>query len=217
MKPHLISTEILARQVFRYSPAYRFAALVLCVCLVAQIPFVAWIAYEHGLLDQRQARAAQLASDTTKIGAERKGLVETERKLKRIQDLAPLLRARLPIGAVLAKIEQLTPPDLSLSRITIDAEAYQPLQIDQQLYHVAHQIRISIEGEQALQAADPEACNHLAQSLLQSLPPESKIAEITLDSVRAERYKKFQLTLTAPTNANYFGLGVTTLASQNSL
>ena len=35
------------------------------------------------------------------------------------QDLAPLLRARLPIGAVLGKIEQLIPPDLTVARITV--------------------------------------------------------------------------------------------------
>jgi hypothetical protein len=193
MKPYLISPEVLARQVFRYHLAYRFAAFLLCAFLVAQIPFTVWIVNERHLTDQGQ-------------------------ELKRIQDLAPLLRARLPIGAVLGKIEQLTPPDLTVARITINAEGYQPLQIESGLFHVPRQIRVEIEGEQPLRAGDPEAYDHLARALLRSLPPESKIAESNLEGgLDAEPYRTFRLTLIAPTNANYFGLGVTKLATQNTL
>jgi hypothetical protein len=218
MKPYLISPGILARQVFRYHPVYRFAAFLLCAFLVAQIPFIVWIVYERDLTGQRAERASQLASEFQRIAHDGKALALTEKKLKRIQDLAPLLRARLPIGAVLGKIEQLTPPDLSVARITINAEAYQPLQIEGGLFHVPRQIRIEIEGEQTLREGDPKAYDNLAQSLLRSLPPESKIAESILQGgLDAEHYKTFRLTLTAPTNANYFGLGVTRLATQNSL
>ena len=218
MKPYLISTEVLARQVFRYHPAYRFAAFLLCAFLVAQVPFIVWIVYERDLTAQGQERASQLASDTQRIASDRKALAPTEKKLKRIHDLAPLLRARLPIGAVLGKIEQLTPPDLTVAKIAIDAEAYQPLQIESGLFHVPRQIRIAIEGEQHLKAGDPEAYNHLAQVLLRSLPPESKIAESNLEKgLDDEHYKTFRLTLIAPINANYFGLGVTKLSTQNTL
>jgi hypothetical protein len=218
MKPYLISTEVLARQVFRYHPAYRFAGFLLCAFLVAQVPFIVWNVYERDLTAQRQERAAQLASDSQRIASDRKALAPTEKKLKRIQDLAPLLRARLPIGAVLGKIEQLTPPDLTVAKIIVDAEAYQPLQIESGLFHVPRQIRIAIEGEQPLKAGDPEAYSHLAQALLRSLPPESKIAESTLEGgFDGEQYKTFRLILIAPTNANYFGLGVTKLATQNTL
>ena len=218
MKPYLISSEVLARQVFRYHPAYRFTAFLLCAFLVAQVPFIVWIVYERDLTAQGQERASQLASDTQRIASDRKALAPTEKKLKRIQDLAPLLRARLPIGAVLGKIEQLTPPDLTVAKIAIDAEAYQPLQIESGLFHVPRQIRIAIEGEQHLKAGDPEAYNHLAQALLRSLPPESKIAESNLEKgLDDEHYKTFRLTLIAPINANYFGLGVTKLSTQNTL
>jgi hypothetical protein len=218
MRPYLISNEVLARQVFRYHPAYRFAAFLLCAFLVAQVPFVVWIVYERDLTGQREERASQLANECQRIANDRKTLATTEKKLKRIQDLAPLLRARLPIGAVLGKIEQLTPPDLTVGKITIDAEAYQPLQIESGLFHVPRQIRIQIEGEQTLRASDPEAYDHLAQALLRSLPPESKIAQSNLEAgLDAEHYKTFRLTLIAPTNANYFGLGVTKLATQNTL
>jgi hypothetical protein len=43
MKPHLVSSEILARQVYRYSPAYRFAAFALFSFLVLQVPVVVWV------------------------------------------------------------------------------------------------------------------------------------------------------------------------------
>ena len=79
-------------------------------------------------------------------------------------------------------------------------------------------MRIEIEGEQTLKGNDPEAYDNLAQNLLRSLPPESKIAESNLEGgLDAEPYRTFRLTLIAPTNANYFGLGVTKLATQNTL
>jgi hypothetical protein len=183
--------------------------------LLAQIPFAVWIVNERELSAQAQARAAQLAEDRAKIAGQRKALADTEKKLKRIQDLAPILRARLPISAVLGKIERLVPSDLTVSKITIDAEAFQPIQIEAGLFQVPRQIRISIEGEQLLQGGDTDPLDKLAQALLQSLPPESKIADKS--PVDGECYKTFRLSLIAPTNGNYYGLGVTKLATQNPL
>ncbi|MBV8375429.1 MAG: hypothetical protein JO279_00340 [Verrucomicrobia bacterium] len=213
MKPYLVSQEVLARQVYRYDPAYRFAAFVFFCFLLAQVPAVAWLVYERQIGAERQERASQLNADAAKIDNEHKALAETEKKLRRIQDLAPILRARLPISAVLGKIEQLAPPDLTVSKISVDAAGFQPLQVETGLFHVPQQIRVAIEGEQRLQDAD--AYNKLAQALLHSLPPESTIAEKSITG--GEHYRTFRLTLIAPTNGNYFGLGVTKIASQNSL
>ena len=215
MKPHLISKELLGRQVYRYHPAYRIAAFLLCCFLLLQLPIVAWIVYERDLTQQRQARAAELAADAARIARERKGLADIEKKLKRLQDLAPILRARLPVSALLGKLEQLAPANLTVSRIAIDAEAFQLIQIETGLFQAPRQIRIDIEGEEPLQSSPPDPANKLAQALLQSLPPGSKMADNTL--VNGQRCKIFRLTLFAPTNGNYYGLGVTKLAAQNAL
>jgi hypothetical protein len=215
MKPYLISKEVLASQVYRYHPAYRFAAFVVCCFLLVQVPLVVWLVYERDLTAQRQARADQLAADTAKIAGERKALADTEKKLRRIQDLAPILRSRLPISALLGKIEQLAPPNLTVSKITIDGQAFQPIQIETELFQAPRQIRIAIEGEQSLQGGGPNPSNQLAQGLLQSLPPGSKIDDNS--PMDGQHYKTFRLTLIAPTNGNYYGLGVTKLATQNSL
>ena len=215
MKPHLISKELLGRQVYRYHPAYRIAAFLLCCFLLLQLPIVAWIVSERDLTQQRQARAAELAADAARIARERKGLADIEKKLKRLQDLAPILRARLPVSALLGKLEQLAPANLTVSRIAIDAEAFQPIQIETGLFQAPRQIRIDIEGEEPLQSSPPDPANKLAQALLQSLPPGSKMADNTL--VNGQRCKIFRLTLFAPTNGNYYGLGVTKLAAQNAL
>lgn len=215
MKHYLIAKEVLARQVYRYDPAYRFAAFVFFCFLLTQIPAVVWFVYERAVGEERQARTAQLAAEADRITGERRLLVDTEKKLKRIQDLAVILRARLPISAVLGKIEQFTPPDLTLSHITIDAEAFQPVQSEAGLFRIPRQIRIAIEGEQSQQGGDANAYNNLAEQLLKSLPPESKIADRSL--IDDHNLKTFRLTLIAPTNGNYFGLGVTKIGSQNAL
>jgi hypothetical protein len=215
MKPYLISKEVLAGQVYRYHPAYRFAGFLVCCFLLAQVPLVAWLVYERDLTAQGQAKATQLAGDTVRIAGEHKALADIEKKLKRIQDLAPILRARLPISAVLGKIEQLAPPNLTVSKITMDAEAFQTVQIENGLFQVPRQVRIEIEGEEPLQGGATDPSNKLAQALLQSLPPESKIADNS--PLVGQQYKTFRLTLIAPTNGNYYGLGVIKLAAQNSL
>jgi hypothetical protein len=215
VKPYLISPEVLARQVYRYDPAYRFAAFVFFCFLLAQVPAVVWFFHERQIGAERQSRAAQLVVDAAKIASEHRALADTEKKLRRIQDLAPILRARLPISAVLGKIEQLALPDLTVSKITVDAGALKPLQIETELFRIPQQIRIAIEGEQRLQSGDADAYNKLAQALLHSFPPESNIADRSI--IAGEHYKTFRLTLIAPTNGNYFGLGVTKIAPQNSL
>jgi hypothetical protein len=213
MKPHLISAEVLARQVYRYSRAYRFAAFALLSFLLLQVPAVVWLIYERQVGQERRTRAGQLAADATRIASDRRALADTEKKLKRIQDLAPVLRARLPISAVLGKIEQLTSQDLALSQIVIDAGEFQPVQIETSLFQVPRQINIVIKGEQPAQGGD--AYKRLAEKLLESLPPGSKIADARLAD--GQPFKTFRLALSAPTNGNYFGLGVTKISAQNSL
>jgi hypothetical protein len=213
MKPHLVSTAVLARQVYRYSRAYRFAAFALLSFLLLQVPAVVWLIYERQVGQERRIRAGQLAADASRIASARRALADTEKKLKRIQDLAPVLRARLPISAVLGKIEQLTSQDLALSQIVIDAGEFQPVQIETSLFQVPRQINIVIKGEQPAQGGD--AYKRLAEKLLESLPPGSKIADASLAD--GQPFKTFRLALSAPTNGNYFGLGVTKISAQNSL
>ena len=213
MKPYLISTEVLARQVYRYSRAYRLAAFALFSFLLLQVPAAVWLIYERQVGQERQTRAGQLAADAARIASDRRALADTEKKLKRIEDLAPAMRARLPISAVLGKIEQLASRDLVLSQIVIDAGEFQPVQIETSLFQVPRQISIVIKGEQPVQGGD--AYKRLAEKLLESLPPGSKIAEASLTD--GQSFKTFRLVLSAPTNGNYFGLGVTKISAQNSL
>jgi hypothetical protein len=213
VKPHLVSKEALARQVYRYSRAYRFAAFVLFGFLLLQVPAVVWLIYERQADQDRRTRAGQLAAEAARIASDRKALADTEKKLKRIQGLAPVLRARLPISAVLGKIEQLASQDLALSQIVIDAGQFQPVQIETGLFQVPRQINIVITGQETAQGSD--AYKHLAGKLLESLPPGSKIADMSL--AEGQPFKTFRLALNAPTNGNYFGLGVTKISTQNSL
>jgi len=213
VNPYLVSKEVLARQVYRYSPAYRLAALLLFGFLFLQVPAVVWLIYERQADQDRRTRAGQLAAEAARISSDRKALADTEKKLKRIQDLAPVLRARLPISAVLGKIEQLAPRDLALSQIVIDAGEFQPVQIETGLFQVPRQITIVIAGQETAQGGD--AYRDLAGKLLESLPPGSKIADTSL--AEGQPFKTFRLALNAPTNGNYFGLGVTKISTQNSL
>jgi hypothetical protein len=213
MKPHLISREVLARQVYRYSRAYRLAAFLLFGFLLLQVPAVVWLIYERQVDQDRRTRASQLAAEAARIASDKKALADTEKKLKRIQGLAPVLRARLPISAVLGKIEQLASPDLALSQIVIDAGEFQPVQIETGLFQVPRQVNIVIAGQETAQGGD--AYKHLAGKLLESLPPGSKITNASLAD--GQPFKTFRLALNAPTNGNYFALGVTKIATQNSL
>jgi len=213
VNPYLVSKEVLARQVYRYSPAYRLAALLLFGFLFLQVPAVVWLIYERQADQDRRTRAGQLAAEAARISSDRKALADTEKKLKRIQDLAPVLRARLPISAVLGKIEQLVPRYVALSKIVIDAGEFQPVQIETGLFQVPRQITIVIAGQETAQGGD--AYRDLAGKLLESLPPGSKIADTSL--AEGQPFKTFRLALNAPTNGNYFGLGVTKISTQNSL
>jgi hypothetical protein len=209
MKPHLVSREVLARQVYRYHAAYRLAAFVLLFFILLQVPAAVWFVYEFQIRQQRDKRAAELAAESATIAKERKGLEETEKKLRRIQELAPILRARLPLSAVMAKIEQIAPPELVLSRVTIEAEEFQPVQVETSVFRIPRQISIVLEGEQNAPGADKV----FAQKLIESLPPGSK----TVDQSSSDGQKTFRLGLVAPASGNYFGLGVTKIGTQNSL
>src|SRR5260370_42281522 len=147
MKPHLVSTAVLARQVYRYSRAYRFAGFALLSFLLLQVPAVVWFIYERQVGQERRIRAGQLAADASRIASARRALADTEKKLKRIQDLAPVLRARLPISAVLGKIENLTSQDQALSQNEIDAETFQHFQIETTRIHVPRHINIVIKSD----------------------------------------------------------------------
>jgi hypothetical protein len=115
----------------------------------------------------------------------------------------------LPLSAVLAKIEQIASPELVLSRVTIDAEEFQPVQVETSVFRIPRQISVVIEGEQNAPGADKV----LVRKLIESLPPGSK----TVDQSSSDGQKTFRLGLVSPTSGNYFGLGVTKIGAQNSL
>jgi len=79
MKPHLISTEVLGRQVYRYSWAYRLAAFVLFSFLILQVPAVVCLIYERQVGQERRTRAGQLAAEAARIASDRRALADTEK------------------------------------------------------------------------------------------------------------------------------------------
>src|SRR5258708_12986694 len=104
---------------------------------------------------------------------------EARQKLGQIQQWEPIIRERLPCGAVLAAIEQTVPADAVLEKISIEAARFQTLPVVGGTYRVPEVYTLSLQGSLKFGHADElNAFTHqlkkpppIASHFIRSKPP----------------------------------------------
>jgi hypothetical protein len=217
VQPFFISEEKLARQAYRYDHRYRLAALLLMVALACQLPFLALLFYQNRINEEEASRREFALQKKAQLTAELGNLKETEWQLDQITSWEPVLRARMPVSAVIGAVEETIPRDVVLSRFTLEAANYRSVALTAGSFRVPETYMITMEGER--KGPDPEIWGKFLGRFLSRLPPGSAV--VTSGVGNEESPKKAiptcKAVLKAQANGNYFPLGANKIDTEENL
>jgi hypothetical protein len=217
VEPFFVSEEKLARQAYRYDSRYRLAAFVLMIAVLLQAPFLTLLYYQNRISDAEESRRGSALQQQAQLTGELNGLKETEVQLGQIRSWEPILRARMPVSAVLGAVEQTIPRDIVLSRIFMEATKYREVVLGRGSFRVPETYSITLEGAQ--KARDPVVWKQFIEKLLLRLPPGSAVetSVVGSDGNSKSAILTCKALLQAQANGNYFPLGVNKVEAEENL
>ena len=146
MKNLFLSPERIILRSYQRELVFRGVGLIALITAFLQLPilffaFTAWRDYQA-----QSDRKVQLLATENELQSKLMAFKETRQKLGQIQQWEPIIRGRLPCGAVLAAIEQTVPVDAVLEKISIEAARFQALPVVGGTYRVPEVYTLSLQG-----------------------------------------------------------------------
>jgi hypothetical protein len=217
VQPFFISEEKLARQAYRYDQRYRLAALVLMVALACQVPFLVLFFYQNRINEEEASLRESALQKRTQLAAELGSLKQIEFQLDQITSWEPILRARMPVSAVIGAVEQTIPPEIVLSRCILEAADYRLVSLTTGPFRIPETYTIVLEGER--KGPDPEVWEKFIVKFLSRLPPGRNVVSSSVGNDESPRNgtQICKAVLRAQANGNYFPLGVNKIDTEENL
>ena len=214
MKNLFLSQERIVLRSYQRELVFRVVGLVVLVAGLFQLPvvffaFTAWRDYQA-----RTDKKVQLVAAENELQTRLVALKDTRQKLSQIQQWEPIIRGRLPCGAVLAAIEQTVPPDAVLEKIGIESSRYQALPVAGGTYRVPELYTLSIQG--SLKFGRAEELETFTNELKKHLPAGSQVVRSKLLE-GTESLVPFLLVYSITPAGNYSALGVQRIADPDRL
>ena len=214
MKNLFLSQERIVLRSYQRELVFRVVGLVVLVAGLFQLPvvffaFTAWRDYQA-----RTDKKVQLVAAENELQTRLVVLKDTRQKLSQIQQWEPIIRGRLPCGAVLAAIEQTVPPDAVLEKIGIESSRYQALPVAGGTYRVPELYTLSIQG--SLKFGRAEELETFTNELKKHLPAGSQVVRSKLLE-GTESLVPFLLVYSITPVGNYSALGVQRIADPDRL
>lgn len=214
MKNLFLSQERIVLRSYQRELVFRVVGLIVLVTGLVQLPvlffaFTTWRDYQA-----RTDKKVQLVAVEDELQSRLVALKDTRQKLSQIQQWEPIIRGRLPCGAVLAAIEQTVPADAVLEKIGIESSRYQALPVVGGTYRVPELYTLSIQG--SLKFGHAEELETFTNELKKHLPAGSQVVRSKLLE-GAESLVPFLLVYSITPAGNYSALGVQRIADPDSL
>jgi hypothetical protein len=214
MKNLFLSPERIILRSYQRELVFRVVGFIVVVTGLLQLPilffaFTAWRDYQA----QTDSRGQHLAAEN-ELQNKLSALKDIRQKLSQIQQWEPIIRGRLPCGAVLAAIEQTVPTDAVLEKIAIEAARFQALPVTGGTYRVPELYSLSIQGR--LKFGHTEELEAFTNELKKRLPAGSQMVRSKLLE-GAETLVPFLIVYSIIPGGNYSVLGVQRIADPDRL
>ena len=214
MKNLFLSQERIVLRSYQRELVFRVVGLIVLVTGLVQLPilffaFTTWRDYQA-----RTDKKVQLVAAENELQSRLVALNDTRQKLSQIQQWEPIIRGRLPCGAVLAAIEQTVPADAVLEKIGIESSRYQALPVVGGTYRVPELYTLSIQG--SLKFGHAEELETFTNELKKHLPAGSQVVRSKLLE-GTESLVPFLLVYSITPVGNYSALGVQRIADPDRL
>jgi hypothetical protein len=214
MKNLFLSPERIILRSYQRELVFRGVGLIVLITAFLQLPilffaFTAWRDYQA-----QSDRKVQLLATENELQSKLMAFKETRQKLGQIQQWEPIIRGRLPCGAVLAAIEQTVPVDAVLEKISIEAARFQALPVVGGTYRVPEVYTLSLQG--TLKFGHADELDAFTNELKKRLPIGSQLVRSKLLE-GTENLVPFLLVYSITPAGNYSALGVQRIADPDRL
>jgi len=214
MKNLFLSPERVVLRSYQRELIFRVVGLIVIIAGVLQLPvlffaFTTWRDYQA-----RTDKKGQLVATENELQSRLLALKETRQKLSQIQQWEPIIRGRLPCGAVLAAIEQTVPTNAVLEKVAIESSRYQALPVAGGTYRVPELYTLSIQG--SLKFGHAEELEIFTNELKKHLPAGAQVVRSKLLE-GTESLVPFLLVYSITPSGNYSALGVQRIADPDRL
>src|SRR5258707_14623021 len=146
MKNLFLSPERIILRSYQRELVFRGVGFIVLIAAFLQLPILffaltAWRDYQA-----QSDRKVQLLATENELQSKLMAFKETGQKLSQIQQWEPIIRGRLPCGAVLAAIEQTVPGEAFLEKISIEAARCRALPVVGGTYRMPEVYTLSLQG-----------------------------------------------------------------------
>lgn len=214
MKNLFLSPERIILRSYQRELVFRGVGFIVLTAAFLQLPtlffaFTAWRDYQA-----ESDRKVQLLATENELQSKLMAFKDTRQKLGQIQQWEPIIRGRLPCGAVLAAIEQTVPADAVLEKISIEAARFQALPVVGGTYRVPEAYTLSLQG--SLKFGHADELDAFTNELKRRLPIGSQLVRSKLLE-GTESLVPFLLVYSITPAGNYSALGVQRIADPDRL
>jgi hypothetical protein len=214
MKNLFLSPERIILRSYQRELVFRGVGLIALITAFLQLPilffaFTAWRDYQA-----QSDRKVQLLATENELQSKLMAFKDTRQKLGQIQQWEPIIRGRLPCGAVLAAIEQTVPADAVLEKISIEAARFQAQPVVGGTYRVPEAYTLSLQG--SLKFGHADELDTFTNELKKRLPIGSQLVRSKLLE-GTENLVPFLLIYSITPAGNYSALGVQRIADPDRL
>jgi hypothetical protein len=215
MKHLFVSPEKIILQRYKHDREFRAAGFLLIVIAFLQVPLgvlgcLLWNRFQEqsAIESQNRIRAVDLQSRNA-------NLHDVRQKLSQIRQWEPILRSRIPSGAILSAIQKGIPPDVVLDSIVIETGNYQVVPVTGGTYRVPKDYMLLLQA-----IAKPEsagAIDRFKDSLAKILPPGTELLRTSQLDKRSDGLIPTQMQYSIKPTGNYWSLGLTKISEPDSL
>jgi hypothetical protein len=215
MRYLFVSPEKVAQDQYRHGTIFRFAGALLLVGMVLQIPFLFFGVLGWKEFRDRNAEQASLRAEWSELQKANVPLKETRQKLAQIRQWEPIMYHRIPISSLLNAVQISIPPAAVLDSISIEAEQFDYLPVQEGTYRVPRNYRLVLQG---LERADEgDTLQIFCDALQKRLPTGSELIHSERLERRSEGTIPFLLQYSVKPSGSYFGLGLKKIAEPDNL
>jgi hypothetical protein len=215
MKHLFISQERILLQRYKHDRVFRLAGSLLLAAMFLQLPlgifgFFLWNRFQVGstVQSQNRNRSADLQNQNEKLR-------EVRQKLAQIRQWEPILRNRIPCGAILSAIQKGVPPDVVLDSILVETGHYQAIPTVDGTYRVPQNYTLLLQA--TAKPGSESAIDGFKESLVKLLPPGSELLGTRQLDKRPDGLFPIQIQYSIKPTGNYLSLGLTKISEPDSL
>jgi hypothetical protein len=215
MKHLFVSPERILLQRYKHDRAFRIAGSLLLAMAFLQVPLGAFGIFLWNHFQGQIAIRSRVLIQATDLQSQNANLRDLRQKLGQIRQWEPVLRNRIPNGALLSAIQKGIPSDVVLDSVLIETGNYQAVAVSGGIYRVPQDYTLLLQGTAKLGSDD--AIDRFKDNLAKILPPGSELLRTTQLDKRSDGLVPIQIQYSIKPNGNYLSLGLTKISEPDSL